>query len=253
MRLATNFLYASLSVVGSCVMAVSASSARFCIILIHTRMTQLKIVKPSRGSIHKYENLKSKLYKCTANLHFNRECLKQGLTPAYANINIPNISPAHKHNQRKVPNITIKDEMKYLCIKKQKLTQEIYYLHIALANSWNSSWPYIQQTVEETVQMEAQRKYKTLSSKLNKLTKAQTKTPKVQHMFHPRVINNSDIVFNDNETNLLQKGLKYNTHTKHKNCLQNLALEAETAITQLPTTERDAYRKIVAKRIKTLQ
>jgi hypothetical protein len=31
------------------------------------------------------------------------------------------------------------------------------------------------------------------------------------------------------------------------------ALEAETAIAQLPTTEKDAYRRLVAKRIKTLQ
>ena len=33
---------------------------------------------------------------------------------------------------------------------------------------------------------------------------------------------------------LLEKGLKYNLHSKKKNWLVNLALEAETAVTQLP-------------------
>jgi hypothetical protein len=52
---------------------------------------------------------------------------------------------------------------------------------------------------------------------------------------------------------LLQKGPKYNIHGKNRNWIQNLALEAETAITQLPTNEREAYRKVVADHIHTLQ
>jgi hypothetical protein len=52
---------------------------------------------------------------------------------------------------------------------------------------------------------------------------------------------------------LLQKGPKYNIHAKRRNWIQSLALEAETSITQLPNNERDAYRKIVADRIHTLQ
>jgi len=51
---------------------------------------------------------------------------------------------------------------------------------------------------------------------------------------------------------LLQKGLEYNIHSKERKWIQNLALEAETAITQLPTTEREVYRKLVADRINTL-
>ena len=52
---------------------------------------------------------------------------------------------------------------------------------------------------------------------------------------------------------LLHKGLKYNLHSKLKNWIQNLALETETAITQLPPNERDVYRKQVADRIDKLQ
>jgi len=52
---------------------------------------------------------------------------------------------------------------------------------------------------------------------------------------------------------LLQKGLKYNIHSKKKNWVQNVALEAETAITQLPANEREVYGKLVAARINTPQ
>jgi len=49
-----------------------------------------------------------------------------------------------------------------------------------------------------------------------------------------------------------KKNPKYNIHAKEGNWIQNLGLETETAIAQLPTNEGDAYRKIVADRILTL-
>jgi hypothetical protein len=70
---------------------------------------------------------------------------------------------------------------------------------------------------------------------------------------YPRLINNINIQFSKGETALLQKGLKYNLHSKPKNWIQNFALEAETAITQLPSNERDVYRKLVADHIDKLQ
>jgi hypothetical protein len=80
-----------------------------------------------------------------------------------------------------------------------------------------------------------------------------TATPKEKWQFYPRVINNTDINFLDQEMNMLRKGLKYNTDGKRKDWIQTLALEAETAINQFPTNERDSYRKIVAKSLNTLQ
>jgi len=70
--------------------------------------------------------------------------------------------------------------------------------------------------------------------------------------FYPRVVNNTNIPFTRSKTTLLQKGLKYNLHAKSKNWIQNLALEAETAISLLPTNEREVYRKLVADHIATL-
>jgi hypothetical protein len=114
-------------------------------------------------------------------------------------------------------------------------------------------WPHIQHTIDERLHKEMRSKYKSLDNKLHKLTQAQKTKPQEQHTFYPRVINNTNIPFFDSEMSLLQKGLKYSIHAKKKNWIQNLALEAETAITQLPTNERDVYRKLVADHIDILQ
>jgi hypothetical protein len=44
----------------------------------------------------------------------------------------------------------------------------------------------------------------------------------------------------------------YNLHTRRKNWLTNVALEAETAITRLPNHDRDFYRRQIVELIKTL-
>jgi hypothetical protein len=166
---------------------------------------------------------------------------------------VPNTSPAHRHTQQKITTIRIKDEIRYLYSKKQELNQQIYQLHIALAHTWDKTWPYIYNTIEKKLGRESRAKYRNLDKKLGHLTKTQTKTPYRTHTFYPRLINNTDIQFSEGETKLLQKGLKYNLHGKPKNWIQNLALEAKTAITKLPSNERDVYRKLAADRIDKLQ
>jgi hypothetical protein len=97
-----------------------------------------------------------------------------------------------------------------------------------------------------------QAKYKKLDMKISKLTQTQTKTPRHTQDFYPRMINDTNIPFTEQEMALLHKGLKYNLHTKRKNWLENLALEAETAISQLPTSDQDIYRKLIAERVSNL-
>jgi len=199
-----------------------------------TGMTHLKIMNASQGPIHRFESLKRKLYNCIASIYFNRQCLKRKLTPAYAKIKIPNTSPACKHTQHKVTTMRIKDEIKYLHTKKQELNANTYQLHLNLAHTWKDSWQLIHHTIEDTLQREIRSRYLNLDRKLNHLAQTQTKTPLHKQDFHPRVINNTDITFSEQELTLLQKGPKYNLHNKPNNWIQNLALEAETAITHLP-------------------
>ena len=114
-------------------------------------MPQLKIMYISQSSIHKFTDLKRQLYNCNASIYFNRQCLKKKLTPTYARIKIPNTSPATKFTQQKVTNIRIKDEIKYLHSKKQKLNTQIYNLHLTLANNWGNSWQHIYLTIFQIV------------------------------------------------------------------------------------------------------
>jgi len=116
-----------------------------------TGMPQLKIMYISQSSIHKFTDLKRQLYNCNASIYFNRQCLKKKLTPTYARIKIPNTSPATKFTQQKVTNIRIKDEIKYLHSKKQKLNTQIYNLHLTLANNWGNSWQHIYLTIFQIV------------------------------------------------------------------------------------------------------
>ena len=211
------------------------------------------IINASWGSIQKYENTVSKLYKCNANIDFNKQCLNKQLTPSYANIKVPKTSPAWSYTQKKLPAIRIKDEIRYLYAKKQQINLKLYHLHLTLANTCGGWWPYIQHTIEEKLRKETDSKYKTLEKKLQNLTHAQKEIPQPQHTFHLRVVNNTEIPFSNKEMELLRKGLKYNTHIKKKNWIQTLALELEKAITQLPANERDVFRKLVAERVQILK
>jgi hypothetical protein len=57
--------------------------------------------------------------KCCANINFNPQRLKQNLTPNYTKIKIPNTSPAAIFTKNKTINIRIKDEIKFLYMKKK--------------------------------------------------------------------------------------------------------------------------------------
>jgi len=70
---------------------------------------------------------------------------------------------------------------------------------------------------------------------------------------HPKVLNMTYISFTEPEMALLQKGPKYNLHYKPKNQIRNLALEAETAVSRLPPSQREVYTILTAERIKVLQ
>jgi hypothetical protein len=75
------------------------------------------------------------------------------------------------------------------------------------------------------------------------------KKPKEVHTFYPRVVNKTNIIFMNNEINLLEKGPKYNLHSHKNNWLITAALEAETAITFPPTSDCDCYRQQVTNSI----
>ena len=89
-------------------------------------------------------------------------------------------------------------------------------------------------------------------TKKKKLINAQTERPDNTENFHPRIINNTDIIFSSDELLLLNASLKHNFNHHYKNWIRTLALKAETATNQLPTFEQEHVRYQVAHYIKRL-
>jgi len=124
-------------------------------------MNHIKIANANRGLVHEYENVKRKLLSCNANIYFNRQCYHKRLIPNFARIKIPNNSPAAKSTLRKAQTLRIKEEIKYLYMKKQQLNRRLCYLHLSMANTWGNTWQYIRDTIETKLKKQIRRKYET--------------------------------------------------------------------------------------------
>jgi hypothetical protein len=74
------------------------------------------------------------------------------------------------HNTLKaVTQFRINQELKYLYVKKQKLNEQLYHLHLICANNWQRNWPYIQANIDEKLQHYNERQYNNLNNKLDVL------------------------------------------------------------------------------------
>jgi len=94
-------------------------------------MPSFKLTASQAKSIYLYKNLKAEVQRCCSNIYFNRQCLKLGLIPKYAQIKIPYISPATIVTQKKIQTTRLKEEIKFLCKKKDKLNKLLYRTHLA--------------------------------------------------------------------------------------------------------------------------
>jgi hypothetical protein len=207
-------------------------------------------------SINKYRNLRKKLLLCSANIYFNKQCLLKNITPSYARCKIPYTSPAAITTQRKTNKIRIKDEIRFLYRKKYHLNAQLYQAHLQTANTWGPIWDHISHTIHENLNKTIEKNYHTLNQKLKKLEKLGHQDNNTQEKTNPkffsRVINLTNINFNEDEHRLLQKGLKYNLHIKPKHWLKTTAIEAETAIKLLPILDQDTIRYQISKTIQKL-
>jgi hypothetical protein len=84
------------------------------------------------------------------------------MIPKCVNIRIANTSPASQTTAKKAQLIRIKDEIKFLYKKKEKL-------------KWGSTWCIIQNSRQDALSREMEKKYKSMDDKINKLTQSQTK------------------------------------------------------------------------------
>jgi len=173
-------------------------------------MASIKLLPSQAHSISRYKSTKSKLLKCCANIYFNKQCINRIITPKYAKVKFTNTSPASQTTAKKAQLIRIKDEIKFLYKKKEELNQKLYETHLQAAKEWGKTWHTIYNSIQDALDREAQRKYKTMDDKIHKLTQSQSKESRNNTLFYPRVKNKTTITFSKEEMELLNKGLKYN-------------------------------------------
>jgi len=141
---------------------------------------------------------------------------------------------------KKIQTIRINDEIKVLYKKKEKPNIDLYSIHLKAAQEWGRTWYFIVDCIHESINQELEKKYKPIEEKLKNLVHTQTKTLDCKRNFYPRVINKTDLTFTNDELTLLNNTILI---INIKNWIKTLALEAETAITQLPIFEQDYIHK----------
>jgi len=65
--------------------------------------------------------MRTRVMKCCANIYFKRQCFNKKVVPTYSKHKNPSHSPAAKVSLNKIHKIRIKDELKFLYKKKEKL------------------------------------------------------------------------------------------------------------------------------------
>jgi hypothetical protein len=79
-------------------------------------MATVKVIDRSQVfSINKYRNLRYKVLKCDASVYFKKQCIEKDLNPNCTKLNdkIP------KHDQQEMQKLQIKEEIKFLHMKKE--------------------------------------------------------------------------------------------------------------------------------------
>ena len=116
--------------------------------------------------------------RCCANIYFNRERQKQELIPNFTKTKIPITCPAAIHTQNKITKMRLRDEIKFLYIKKKAINKDLCTIHLRLAKEWDKCWDVLQNSISESINKTMEQIYRKLNRKLECLAKSKTKNKK---------------------------------------------------------------------------
>ena len=97
----------------------------------------------------------------------------------------------------------MKDEIKFLYRKKEKLKYELHKIHLRMAQEWGNTWHIIHNSILDSINREMEKKYISIDDKIHRLTHNQIKKLNTNMQFYPRVVNETAIIFSDEEITLL--------------------------------------------------
>jgi hypothetical protein len=81
-------------------------------------MESIKFLASQAKPIYQCKSLRFKILKRNADIFFNIQCLAKNIIPKYANVKVPATSKAAYITQKKIRFTGIKDEIKFLYMKK---------------------------------------------------------------------------------------------------------------------------------------
>ena len=204
---------------------------------------------------YKYKNIKEKLYKCNAAIWYNKSCKQKQLTLATQ----PSVNnPQCRKTIKAATHYRLNQELKFLYVKKQKLGEQLYKIHLEWASFRQNNWYIIQSSNDNKLQRQMETYYTHLNTKLGRLQakqQQQTRTSlnnQKQQQFYPRIKNLTNIKFTKEETEVLSYGLQYSIAEPLTTNFTNLVIEMERAIKLLDTKLQNSYRITAASELKQI-
>lgn len=198
----------------------------------------IKLEACQASTVFKFQNIKIKLLKTNLHIKFNKECIRNNLIPKYASIKINNNSKIATKIKERAQIMWLKEELRYLYMKKIELNKVLYLTHLKLLNSihaaqLNNLFRVINNYINDVLQrvyIKQDKKLRNLRSK----QKPYEDNVTCKHEFYTRVSNLTSIEFNKNEMDILNKGLNYNIPDNSKNHIVHEIICAEAAIKSIP-------------------
>jgi hypothetical protein len=99
--------------------------------------------------IHRYKNIKTKVYKTNAAIWYNKTCRLKHLTPNYISIKINGHHQQCQKTNRAATQYRLNQDMKFLYIIKQKLNEQLYKAHLECAATWKNIRNLIQSVTDK--------------------------------------------------------------------------------------------------------
>ena len=80
---------------------------------------------------------------------YNKTCMQKQPTPYYISFKIGDTNCQCLNTVREATRFRINQELKFIYIKKQKLNEQLYKIHLECAAVWQNNWQLMQSFFDE--------------------------------------------------------------------------------------------------------
>jgi predicted GIY-YIG superfamily endonuclease len=196
-----------------------------------------------------YRDIRIKIHTKIADIQFNKECIRKKITPQYAQIKMNCNSIAARKTKEQAEALYVENMIKQLYREKDELNAESYNIHLEFLKTYGYvAWHFLSEVVSEEMEKVMEHKYARIHTKLENLKKKNSKDEELeenesQHQFQERVINLTEVQFEEEETRILDFGLKHNFTVNTKTETDQLATDIESNIRRLKDIDHNAVRR----------